>query len=75
MEACGDHPGMNREPRSAVRSEPAQAETVRATLAELRRLVGVIAAATGETPRSILEDEFKHAPSDDFWRARLGAQS
>ena len=44
-----------------------------ATLLAFRRLLGEIAAATNETPRSILEDEFKYAPSDEFWRAAVGS--
>jgi hypothetical protein len=28
---------------------------------------------TGETPRSLLDDEFTKAPSDEFWRATIGA--
>lgn len=42
------------------------------TLLAFRRLLGEIAAATNETPRSILEEEFKSAPSDEFWRATIG---
>ena len=34
----------------------------------LRTLVGVIARQTGETPRSVLESEFGHSPSDALWR-------
>lgn len=45
---------------------------VDATLLAFRRLLGHIAAATNETPRSVLEDEFKHAPPDEFWRATIG---
>jgi hypothetical protein len=37
----------------------------------LRSLTGLIARKTGDTPRSILEAELTHAPSDDFWRATL----
>lgn len=44
------------------------------TLIAFRRLLGDIAAETNETPRSILENEFKQAPSDEFWRAKLGAE-
>jgi hypothetical protein len=46
---------------------------VDATLIAFRRTLGQIAAETNETPRSILEDEFKRAPSDEFWRATMGA--
>jgi hypothetical protein len=35
----------------------------------VRSLVGLLARKTGQTPRSILEDEFANAPSDDFWHA------
>lgn len=76
---------MEHELRYAPRNEPVQSagssslgpdsEAIAATLTALRRLVGDLAATTGETPRSILEDEFKHAPSDEFWRARLGAET
>jgi hypothetical protein len=38
-------------------------------------LVGLACLELGETPRSMLELEFVHAPSDDWWRANLGAQS
>jgi hypothetical protein len=27
----------------------------------------------GETPRSVLDDEFTKAPSDEFWRVTIGA--
>jgi hypothetical protein len=46
---------------------------VDATVIAFRRLLGQIAAETKETPRSILEDEFRQAPSDEFWRATIGA--
>lgn len=45
------------------------------TAVALRRLVGVLALKMGETPRSILEDEFTRAPSDEFWRATMGGQA
>jgi hypothetical protein len=41
-------------------------------LVRLRMLVGQVAHATGETPRTILEEEFKKAPTDEFWRATIG---
>lgn len=85
MEAQGDHPVMEHGFKGAPRSAPVQSaassslgpdnEAIAATLTALRRLVGGLAVATGETPRSILEDEFKHAPSDEFWRAKLGAET
>jgi hypothetical protein len=40
----------------------------------MRRLVGLIALKTGETPRSIHEQEFGKAPSDEFWRATIGPE-
>lgn len=46
-----------------------------ATLLAFRRLLGDIAAETNETPRSILEDEFRRAPTDEFWRATIGAEA
>jgi hypothetical protein len=46
-----------------------------ASLLAFRRLLGDIAAETTETPRSILEDEFRRAPTDEFWRATIGAES
>jgi hypothetical protein len=45
-----------------------------ATLITFRRLLGRLAVETNETPRSILEDEFKRAPTDEFWRATIGAE-
>jgi hypothetical protein len=41
-------------------------------LVRFRMLLGQVAHATGETPRTILEEEFKKAPSDEFWRATIG---
>jgi hypothetical protein len=41
----------------------------------LRRLVGLVALKTGETPRSILEEDFTKAPSDEFWRATIGGRT
>ena len=61
---------MKHEVENAQAAAPPRSDALAATLAELRRLVGVLAAITGETPRSILEDEFKQAPSDAFWRAK-----
>jgi hypothetical protein len=48
---------------------------VTTTAVALRRLIGVLALKTGETPRSILESEFAKAPSDEFWRATMGGQA
>ena len=44
-----------------------------ATLYAIRHLVGVYCLQTGETPRTVLDDEFTKAPSDEFWRATIGA--
>jgi hypothetical protein len=44
-----------------------------ATLFAIRHLVGVLSLETGRTPRSVLDDEFTKAPSDEFWRATIGA--
>jgi hypothetical protein len=41
----------------------------------LRRLVGLLALKTGETPRTILEAEFAKSPSDEFWRGAMGDQA
>jgi hypothetical protein len=41
----------------------------------LRRLVGLLALKTGETPRTILEEEFARSPSDEFWRGAMGDQA
>jgi hypothetical protein len=46
---------------------------VQATLFAIRHLVGVLCLETGRTPRSVLDDEFTKAPSDEFWRATIGA--
>jgi hypothetical protein len=46
---------------------------LRATLFAIRHLVGVLCLETGRTPRSVLDDEFTKAPSDEFWRATIGA--
>jgi len=45
-----------------------------AVLQALRCLVEVACRSTGETPRSLLEQEFIAAPSDEFWRARLSVR-
>jgi hypothetical protein len=44
-----------------------------AMLYAIRHLVGVYCLRTGQTPRTILDDEFANAPSDEFWRATIGA--
>jgi hypothetical protein len=48
---------------------------VLSTRVAFRRLIGVLAVKTGETPRSILEEEFAKAPSDDFWRGSIGGRT
>jgi hypothetical protein len=64
-------PRMNTEYlEAAVRR--ANADAVPELLVELRILLGEVARATGETPRTVLEEEFKQAPSDEFWRATIG---
>jgi hypothetical protein len=68
-----DHEGMTAdEIQHALELQPGDIEVAEALLA-LRHLVGVIALETGETPRSLLDDEFTKAPSDEFWRATIGA--
>ncbi len=44
-----------------------------AALVALRYLVGLVSIETGETPRSVLEEEFTRAPADQFWRETTGA--
>ena len=56
----------------ALERRPGNIDIADALLA-VRHLVGVIALQTGETPRSLLDDEFTKAPSDEFWRATIGA--
>jgi hypothetical protein len=56
----------------ALESQPGDLDMPEALLV-LRHLVGVISLETGRTPRSILDDEFTKAPSDEFWRATIGA--
>ena len=56
----------------ALELQPGDIEVADALLA-LRQLVGAIALVTGETPRTLLDDEFTKAPSDEFWRATIGA--
>jgi hypothetical protein len=70
----GDHPAMTTETiQYALERRQGDVDVSEALLA-LRHLVGVISLETGETPRSILDDEFKKAPSDEFWRATIGAR-
>lgn len=69
----GDHDGVTMEEiQHALELQPGDIEVAEAILA-VRQLVGAIALKTGETPRTLLDDEFTKAPSDEFWRATIGA--
>ena len=69
----GEHDGVTAEEiQHALELQPGDIEVSEALLA-LRQLVGVISLETGQTPRSLLDDEFTKAPSDEFWRATIGA--
>ena len=73
MGGRGEHDGVAAEEiQHALELQPGDIEVAEAILA-LRQLVGVIALETGETPRTLLDDEFSKAPSDEFWRATIGA--
>jgi hypothetical protein len=73
MGHLGHHDGVaSEEIQHALELQPGDIEIAEALLA-LRHLVGVIALKTGETPRTLLDDEFTKAPSDEFWRATIGA--
>jgi hypothetical protein len=73
MGARGDYPKMTvEEIQYALETRPGDIDVTEALFA-LRHLVGVISLETGETPRSLLDDEFTKAPSDEFWRATIGA--
>ena len=84
VEGEGEDSSMTRASFDAARSGRSQRpelsfeldgrEDLTATLIAFRRLLGEIATLTNETPRSILEDEFRQAPSDEFWRATIGAE-
>jgi hypothetical protein len=65
--------GSSEELRRALDSRAEEID-VRSTRVALRRLIGVLALKTGETPRSILEEEFGAAPSDEFWRGSIGGR-
>ena len=68
-----EHDGVTAEEiQHALELQPGDIEVSEALLA-LRQLVGVISLETGQTPRSLLDDEFTKAPSDEFWRATIGA--
>ena len=71
MGGPGEHDGMTADEIQHT-LQPGDIEVADAILA-LRQLVGVIALKTGETPRTLLDDEFTKAPSDEFWRATIGA--
>jgi hypothetical protein len=66
--------GSCEELRRALFSRASEIDAT-ATRVALRRLAGLLALKTGETPRSILEAEFGKAPSDEFWRASMGGQA
>ena len=73
MGGRGEHDGVTAdEIQQTLELQPGDIEVADAILA-LRQLVGVIALKTGETPRPLLDDEFTKAPSDEFWRATIGA--
>lgn len=73
MGARSDHRQMTvEEIQYALETRAGDIDVTEALFA-LRHLVGVISLETGETPRSILDDEFTKAPSDEFWRATIGA--
>lgn len=73
MGARGDHRCVTvEEIQYALETSPGNIDVTEALFA-LRHLVGVISLETGETPRSLLDDEFTKAPSDEFWRATIGA--
>ena len=73
MGGRGEHVGVTAvEIQHALELQPGDIEVAEAILA-LRQLVGVIALETGETPRTLLDDEFTKAPSEEFWRATIGA--
>jgi hypothetical protein len=66
--------GSCEELRRALDSRAEAIDVLSARVA-FRRLIGVLALKTGETPRSILEEEFAKAPSDDFWRGSIGGRA
>lgn len=73
MGGGGDHGGVTaNEIQHAFELQPGDIEAAEA-LRALRQLVGVISLQTGQTPRTLLDDEFTKAPSDEFWRATIGA--
>ena len=56
----------------AIETRPGEFDA-KATMFAIRHLVGLVSLETGRTPRTIVEDEFTKAPSDEFWRATIGA--
>jgi hypothetical protein len=73
MGGRGEHDSVTAEEiQHTLELQPGDIEVAEAILA-LRQLVGVLALETGETPRTLLDDEFTKAPSDEFWRATIGA--
>jgi hypothetical protein len=66
--------GSCEELRQALDSRADEIDIL-STRVALRRLIGVLALKTGETPRSILEEEFAKAPSDGFWRGSIGGRT
>jgi hypothetical protein len=71
---ASERSGSCEELRRALDSR-AEAIDMLSTRVALRRLVGVLALKTGETPRSILEEEFAKSPSDEFWRGSIGGRT
>ena len=65
--------GSCEELRQALDSRVDEIDMPSAWIA-MRRLIGLLALKTGETPRSILDQEFTRAPSDEFWRGSIGDQ-
>jgi hypothetical protein len=71
---ASEQSGSCEELRQALDSRTEEID-VHSTRVALRRLIGVLALKTGETPRSILEEEFAKAPSDEFWRGSIGGRT
>jgi hypothetical protein len=73
MGSRGDHRLMTAEETQFAVETPRGDIDLDATLFAIRHLVGVLCLETGRTPRSVLDDEFTKAPSDEFWWATIGA--
>jgi hypothetical protein len=71
MERVGDDARMETQYLEDV-ARTADVVALPELLVRFRMLLGQVARATGETPRTVLEEEFKKAPSDEFWRATIG---